>query len=191
MQRDKETVADYVAELRRLSKTCNFGDYLDTALRDQLVCGLNDRKTQKELLCIKNLTLTVATDKARAAETVNREVQHFPTEAEVLKLTSPQNPCPRCGQQGHTKTTCYYRNKHCRFCKKWDMQVQFVGITSRKKHQQSQQKHPTRQSRPMHTVATTVNDSEEEFDKYQLSVHKTASTHSNKLTTVLQVDGVA
>ena len=76
MQRDKETVADYVAELRRLSKTCNFGGYLDTALRDQLVCGLNDRKTQKELLCIKNLTLTLATDKARAAETVNREVQH-------------------------------------------------------------------------------------------------------------------
>ena len=28
MQRDKETVADYVTELRRLSKTCNFGDYL-------------------------------------------------------------------------------------------------------------------------------------------------------------------
>ena len=27
MQRDKETVADYVAELCRLSKTCNFGDY--------------------------------------------------------------------------------------------------------------------------------------------------------------------
>jgi len=28
MQRDKETVADYVTELCRLSKTCNFGVYL-------------------------------------------------------------------------------------------------------------------------------------------------------------------
>ena len=35
-----EGVAEYVAELRRLAKTCNFGTYLNTALRDQLVCGL-------------------------------------------------------------------------------------------------------------------------------------------------------
>ena len=49
VQHDDEEVADYVAELRRLGKTCNFGDYLDTALRDQLVCGLKDQKTQKEL----------------------------------------------------------------------------------------------------------------------------------------------
>ena len=71
VQQEKESVADYIAELRKLSKTCNFGDYLDTALRDQLVCGLNELTTQKELLCIKDLTLTIAIDKARAAETVN------------------------------------------------------------------------------------------------------------------------
>ena len=48
VQHDDEEVADYVAELRRLGKTCNFGDYLDTALRDQLVCGLKDQKTQQD-----------------------------------------------------------------------------------------------------------------------------------------------
>ena len=71
VQHERESVADYIAELRKLSKTCNFGDYLDTALRDQLVCGLKELTTQKELLCMKDLTLTMAIDKARAVETVN------------------------------------------------------------------------------------------------------------------------
>ena len=65
-------------------------------------------------MCVKELTLTVAIDKAREAETVNREVQHFPTDVEALKISSQQYPCPRCGQQGHTRATCYYRNKRCR-----------------------------------------------------------------------------
>ena len=36
-----ETVATFVAELRSLAKTCNFGEVLDDMLRDRLVCGIN------------------------------------------------------------------------------------------------------------------------------------------------------
>ena len=43
----------------------------------------------------------------------------------------------------------------------------------------------------MHTVATTVTDSEKKFDNDQLLVHKTASKHTNKLTMIVNVDGVA
>ena len=43
------------------------------ALRDQLVCGLCDQKTQKELLCIRDLTIEITTERAKAAEAVNRE----------------------------------------------------------------------------------------------------------------------
>ena len=39
-QNDEEGVTEYMAELRKLAKTYNFGSYLDTALRDQLICGL-------------------------------------------------------------------------------------------------------------------------------------------------------
>ena len=49
VQEDSERVADFVANLRCLAKTCNFGQYLNTALRDQLVCGLRDRKCQCKL----------------------------------------------------------------------------------------------------------------------------------------------
>ena len=59
VQQEKETLVDYLAGLRKLAKTCNFGGHLETALRDQLVCGLHDQKTQKELLCISDLTISL------------------------------------------------------------------------------------------------------------------------------------
>ena len=39
-QKEGETIASYIAEIRRLARKCEFKDYLNTALRDQLVCGL-------------------------------------------------------------------------------------------------------------------------------------------------------
>ena len=48
IQEDQERTTDFIAALRRLAKTCNFRGYLDTALRDQFVCGLNDRQCQRE-----------------------------------------------------------------------------------------------------------------------------------------------
>ena len=42
VQDDDERVADFVVSFWHLAKTCNFEQYLDTALRDQLVCRLCD-----------------------------------------------------------------------------------------------------------------------------------------------------
>ena len=45
-QGENESVAQYVAELRKLSEKCEFGDYLEQALRDRLVCGLVNERIQ-------------------------------------------------------------------------------------------------------------------------------------------------
>ena len=76
-QGEAEGVAKYVAELRRLAKTCNFGTYLNTALRYQLVCGLRDHRIQRELLCMRGLELTTTLDKERAMEAVTKEAHNF------------------------------------------------------------------------------------------------------------------
>ncbi len=47
-----ETVANYVALLKQITETCNFGDAatLNEMIRDQLVCGLANEKWQQRLL---------------------------------------------------------------------------------------------------------------------------------------------
>ena len=49
-QASGESISEYVAELRRLAAKCSFAGYLDEALRDRFVCGLQSDSIQKRLL---------------------------------------------------------------------------------------------------------------------------------------------
>ena len=40
VQKEGESVACYFASLRKLTKYCDFGGFLDQALHDKLVCGI-------------------------------------------------------------------------------------------------------------------------------------------------------
>ena len=42
-----ESIADFVARLRRRTTHCEFGGYLDESLRDRLVCGVRSEAAQK------------------------------------------------------------------------------------------------------------------------------------------------
>ena len=53
-----ESVSAYVAELRRLIQYCEYGNSLDSMLRDRLVCGINHDRTQQRLLS-EGVTLTL------------------------------------------------------------------------------------------------------------------------------------
>ena len=48
-----ESVADFVAALRNLAEHCEYGDTLETMLRDRIVCGIQDEKIQRRLLVEK------------------------------------------------------------------------------------------------------------------------------------------
>ena len=71
-QKSEEAVIDYMSELRKLAKSCNFNNYLNTALCDQFVCGLRYARIQQELLSIKDLTVTHALEKAQAMEAASK-----------------------------------------------------------------------------------------------------------------------
>ena len=66
-QKEGETVADYVAELRHLSEHCKF-ENLDEMLRDWLVCGIRDVQVQRRLLAEVDLDFKNAFEFAQAAE---------------------------------------------------------------------------------------------------------------------------
>jgi len=92
------------------------------ALQNQLVCGLCDQKTQKELLCIRDLTIEVATEHAKAAEAVNRETRQLnpdPASTHQMSKHSKQKiTCHRCGKQGHTGAKYIHKDKRYHYCNK-------------------------------------------------------------------------
>ena len=193
VQLDQETLANYLAELRKLAKHCNFGNYLDTALRDQLVCGLRDRKTQRELLCTPNLTLAMASEKARATETATRETQQLnpsPATTHNLAQRGVGKECHRCGKVGHTADSCIHKDKRCHYCKK-------VGhLTSacfkKKSEQKALKKDKRSKPRKAHMVDADATESDEEaFDTSHNHIHHNGCHgRSKKLTTTLLLNNV-
>ena len=55
-----ESISEYVAALHDLATTCDFGDFLDAKLCDQLIKILHNSKIRKRLLADEKLDLTKA-----------------------------------------------------------------------------------------------------------------------------------
>ena len=73
VQQEEETVAEFVLPLKGLAKHCDFGDFLNDALRDRLVCGLNKESIQRRLLAEADLTFQKACEIAQAMEMVEKD----------------------------------------------------------------------------------------------------------------------
>ena len=66
--KEGETKAEFIAELRKISEHCQFGDTLEDMLRDRLVCKIQDSRLQRCLLAETDLTFTKAFDLCQATE---------------------------------------------------------------------------------------------------------------------------
>ena len=127
VQRETESVAQFVAELRRLSES---GDLLDVMLQDRLVCGSHDAPVQRRLFTEPKLTFTKAFELAQAADLAERSVNDVvrpvgavhtlqepkPATAtgEITSLTS----CYCCGSSRHSASICCFRSVDCHKCGK-------------------------------------------------------------------------
>ena len=113
-QAPNESIAEYVAELRKLTTNCDFGNYLEQALRDHFVCGLRSETTQKQLLTKAELPLKRAVQIAQAIEAADKKSEQFKKaeHVEVNKFThnrKPTQPCYCCGKLGHSPSTCCFK----------------------------------------------------------------------------------
>ena len=127
-QRDDETIGAFVADIRKLSHHCEFGETLDASLRDRLVCGLRNELIQKRLLSEADLTFTRAIAIAVAMETAAKdasELQHQRhQETEVHKIAANRpirrtiTPlCYRCNGN-HNAVDCRFKEAICHNCSK-------------------------------------------------------------------------
>ena len=114
-------------ELRKLARTCEFGDFLDQALRDRFVCGLANTNTQRRLLSEKDLTLKRAIAVATAMEMAvlespdtKRTVSGPDNDDEYINHVDKQTrvQCYCCGKRGHVVSQCRFRNYKCHNCGK-------------------------------------------------------------------------
>ena len=101
-QKEGETIAQYLAELRKLSQHCEFADKVDKALRDRLVCGLQSGQIQKRLLAEKELTLQKATEFAQGMEAATKQSSLLELYLEAMKFT--------CKPQGSPTREMPYQN---------------------------------------------------------------------------------
>ena len=67
-QKQDESVSEYILALKKLASTCDFGQFLNDALRDKFVCGLLGERYHKRLLSEKELTFQKACEITLALE---------------------------------------------------------------------------------------------------------------------------
>lgn len=74
-----QSISAFIAELRKLSVHCNFGDQLKNVLRDQIMCGVQDPALQRQLPSETALTFKLAEERAMEVETaaLNASMSHM------------------------------------------------------------------------------------------------------------------
>ena len=123
-QASGESVADYVAELRRLASKCKFENFLDDALRDRFIVGLRNNNILKRLLTEPDLTLAraVAFTQNMEAAHANAQVMKMPTASltvgQVEQAVKERVPCYHCANVGHSGASCRFCETVCHKCKK-------------------------------------------------------------------------
>ena len=143
-QRSKESISEYMAELRKLSLHCEFGDYLNQALRDRLICGLSSEAVQKRLLAESDLPLTRAMSLAQGMEAAAKNTLTLKgQEVAINRVAEPAGKgppsanganwavnstrnftnfkverCYRCGGGNHAPAQCRFRDATCHKCGK-------------------------------------------------------------------------
>eukprot|EP00731_Ephydatia_muelleri_P006880 Em0003g1128a len=68
-----EGIKTYAASLQKLTEQCDFGDTLTDALRDRLVCGMQNGTVQKRLLGKADLTFAKALEVSEVEEMATRD----------------------------------------------------------------------------------------------------------------------
>ena len=105
-QKDGESIAEFVAELRHLSEHCSFDMTLDHMLCDRLVCGVRDACIQRCLLAEPDLTFKKAFELAQAEEAADRNAKDIQLPPQHQSLHNIQKS-PLTKLPSNSPRTCY------------------------------------------------------------------------------------
>ncbi|XP_055685055.1 uncharacterized protein LOC129797827 [Lutzomyia longipalpis] len=108
-RKDGESVNDYIVEIKAMADKCEFGAFLEEALRDRLVSGINDQVLQQKLILQSNLTWERAKETSIIEFRTRRNVQEMGQAIGGVNLMSKQSAhAKRQSSGGHQR----HRSRH-------------------------------------------------------------------------------
>ncbi|XP_062698512.1 uncharacterized protein LOC109427057 [Aedes albopictus] len=105
VQGPSESNENFLLDVKLLAETCDFGEFRDSAIRDQLVYGVYDKNLQQRLLDEENLTLKVAERILKTKEVAANSSQAINRTSEVHSVKE------RLGWKGDRIETRGYRER--------------------------------------------------------------------------------
>ncbi|UYV84627.1 K02A2.6-like, partial [Cordylochernes scorpioides] len=147
VQKDDESIDNYLISLRELSKSCEFGNLEADMIRDQIIEKCNNKKLKEKLLQQENLTLSKTIDIARMLEISRKEIRLLELQYDQTldrvqnkpkkhynannfnkgRFTNQGTPsfsgaskpkCYRCGLDTHSAQECGAKKMTCSYCNK-------------------------------------------------------------------------
>ena len=130
-----ERIADFAVDLKRLSASCKFGNFLDEALCMQFVVGLSMSKIQGRLMQESTLAFETAvkiaiaehaaiTSCAAIEQLTSRDsadrVHHVAATKQAKPARVNKSCCWRCGNSNHTPDSCRFKTQTCHGCNRVD-----------------------------------------------------------------------
>nr|XP_029718233.1 uncharacterized protein K02A2.6-like [Aedes albopictus] len=139
-QKAGQSVTEYVVELKALVEKCEYGDFLQEALRDRFVFGIFDGRLRTHLLKQKNVSFDKAVEEALTWELAEKDnkVREGNFSAHVVRSNKPwrarsksrsrfhddkknqsgrRKLCDKCGRE-HKPGKCPAKNWKCYSCGK-------------------------------------------------------------------------
>ncbi|CAK9296061.1 unnamed protein product [Gordionus sp. m RMFG-2023] len=123
-QQNDEKLIDYIQNLRKLATTCDFGEYLNTALRDKFIFGIKNPNILQRLLSEDDIDINKAIQIATAVETEpndninkikkvnNDNDKQSKSYNNYNSSYKKPNPCHSCGGN-HRRKNCLFKNATC------------------------------------------------------------------------------
>lgn len=182
LQKRGQKFEDYIIELKNAVKTCEYKDQVDELVRDRVVIGITCKSLQERMLRESKLTLTMACDMCKAAESTATQVQVIngsENTAEPVQAVFTMKNCKRCGTK-HPINKCPAFQQKCEKCHKFNHFAK-VCRTKIKKNWNHKKIH---QLEARENASSVVESTPDE----SLYVYSVTSEKTKQWTKILQVE---
>ncbi|XP_033228674.1 uncharacterized protein LOC117180342 [Belonocnema kinseyi] len=125
-----ESIDAYIEDLKIISKLCNFGDQIESLVRDAVILDIKDKNLRKIVFEEKDLDLEKLKIIYKTYESNNAKMNDpkelIPEQGKSLskkfgprRPPEPKNPCWRCGEK-HALRECPAHKNLCCYCKNYN-----------------------------------------------------------------------